>query len=160
VAPPVIQENAAATKQARCDPWLKVARCQRARQLCRLALVFAVLGLLLALDVSTCVRYPEQDRNGTLAALWPLCVMAAGRAFGVWAGLVCCRWSPIGALFFGVAQVSAAGIAVAAAADPRAWSAVARFFTAGSVAALACVLAPLVVALLAGSYAIMRREPE
>jgi hypothetical protein len=124
------------------------------------ALPFAVLGLLLVLDLSTCTRYPEQAPSGTLAALSLLCVIAAGRAVAVWAGLVCCRSSPIGALVFGIAQVSAVGIAVAVAADPRAWSAVARLFTAGSAAALAGVLAALVLALLAGSYAVTRRKPE
>jgi hypothetical protein len=130
---------------------LKAARCQLARRLFHPALLFAVLGFVLALDVSAYARYPQhQDWNGTLALLGVFCVVAAGRAIGLWAGLVCCRWSPICAVVFGVVQVSAGGIAVAVAADPRAWSAAARFVTAGSAAALIGVLAALVVALLVG----------
>jgi hypothetical protein len=136
---------------------LTVARCQLVKRLFDLALLFAVLGLLFALDMSACARYPaQQDRAGALAALGLVCLVAAGRVIGVWAGLVCCRWSPISALAFGVAQVSAAGIVLAAAADPRASSTVARFVTADRAAALTGALAALVVVLLAGRYATRR----
>jgi hypothetical protein len=136
---------------------LRVARCQLVKRLFDVGLLVAVLGLLFALDMSACARYPgQQDRARALAALGLVCLVAAGRAIGVWAGLVCCRWSPVSALAFGVAQVSAAGIVVAVAADPRAWSAVARFFTADSAAALTGALAALVVVLLVGCYATRR----
>jgi hypothetical protein len=142
------------------NAWLKVARSQLVKRLSYLALLFAVPGLLCALDVSACACTPEQqDRNGTLAVLGLLCVVVAGRAIGVGAGLVCCRLSTIGAVVLGVGQVSAGGIAVAAAADPRAWPAVTRFSTAGSAAALTSVLAALVVALLVGCYVTRRAAP-
>jgi hypothetical protein len=138
----------------------KLARCQLVKRLSYLALLFALLGLLFALDVSACARYPEQqDRNGTLAVLVLVCLLAAGRAIGLWAGLVCCRWSAIGAVVVVAAQVSAGGIALTAAVDPRAWSAVDRIFTAGSAAALTGVFAGLVVALLVGCFATRRAAP-
>jgi hypothetical protein len=139
---------------------LSAARCRLARRSFSLALLVAVPGLLVALDLTACARYPgQQDRNGTLAALCLCCVITAGRTIGVWAGLVCCHWSPIGAFVFGVAQVSAAGIGVAAIAEPRDWTAVARLFTAESAVALTGALAVLVVALLAGCYATRRAAP-
>jgi hypothetical protein len=120
-----------------------------------------MLALLFALDLAACAHRPEQPNSrGSLATLFVFCVVTAGRIIGVCFGLAYCRWSPIGALAFGGAQVTLAGIAVLAVADARAWSAVARFFTSIGAAWLTGLLAALIVGLIAGSYVTMRRLAE
>lgn len=119
----------------------------------------AMLGLLIALDLSACAGYPERDGSRALAAIYLAVAVTAGRTIGAWFGLICCRWSLIGAVVFGTAQFTTAAIAMLAVADSSAWSAMGGCITALGATGLAGLLAALVAALLVGCYATTRAAP-
>jgi hypothetical protein len=128
-----------------------------AKRLFYLALPAAMLSLLVALDLCACARYPGQHASrSALAALDLFLAVIGARSIGVWFGLICCRWSLVGALVFGAAQVATAAIAVLTAADAGAWSAIARFATDLGAAGLTGLLVALVLALLVGCYSTRR----
>lgn len=125
-----------------------------AKRLFSLALALAMLGLLIALDLSACAGYPEQrDGSRALAAIYLAVAVTAGRTISTWFGLIYCRWSLVGAVVFGAAQFTTAAIATLAVADSSAWSAMGGCFTALGAAGLAGLLAALVAALLVGCCA-------
>jgi hypothetical protein len=131
-----------------------------AKRLFYVALPAAMLGLLVALDLSACAGYPGQrNGSGALAALDLFFAVIAARAVGVWFGLIYRRWSLVGAVVFGAAQIATAAIAAMAVADAGAWSAIDRFSTDLGAAGLTSLLAVLVVALLVGCYATQRAAP-
>ena len=77
--------------------------------------------------------------------------------YGMWSGLVYRRWNLPGLLAFGAVQVLAALVLLIISTHAHAWQAIGNFFTTISAAGLTGLLAALLVALLAGGYATMRR---
>jgi hypothetical protein len=131
-----------------------------AKRLFYLALPAAMLGLQVAIDLSACAGYPGQHASsGALAELDLFLAVIVARAIGVWFGLIYCRWSLVGALVFGAAQIATAAIAVVAVADAGAWSAIDRFCTDLGAAGLTSLLVALVGMLLVGCYATRRAAP-
>jgi hypothetical protein len=77
--------------------------------------------------------------------------------YGMWYGLVYRRWNLTGLLAFAAAQVTVLVAGVLITSNAHAWPAIGRFFTTLSASGLTGLLAALVVMLLAGGYATMRR---
>jgi hypothetical protein len=78
-------------------------------------------------------------------------------AWGMWFGLVFRRWNVVGVVTFGAAQVTVVLIGAVLATWTDAWSSIGSFFHTLSAAGLSGVLVLVLVALLAGGFATMRR---
>ncbi len=77
--------------------------------------------------------------------------------YGMWFGLVYRRWNVVGLVAFTAAQLTLALLGAVLASWADAWSSIGHFFHTLSVAGLSGVLVAVVVALLAGGFATMRR---
>jgi hypothetical protein len=78
-------------------------------------------------------------------------------AYGMWYGLVYRRWSILGVVAYGAAQVLVALAVVAAVSLSGNWPAVGNFFASLSVLGLVGVLAALAVVMGLGGFATLRR---
>ena len=79
--------------------------------------------------------------------------------YGMWHGLVYCRWSLPGLVVFAAAQVIVLLIGALATTWTHAWPQVGHFFTTLSAAGLTALLAALTVALFAGGFSTVRHLP-
>jgi hypothetical protein len=78
-------------------------------------------------------------------------------AYGMWFGLVFRRWGLAGVIAFAAAQVTLALVGAVVATWADAWASIGHFFHTLSASGLSGVLVALLVALLVGGFATMRR---
>ncbi|ADP79083.1 hypothetical protein [Pseudofrankia inefficax] len=78
-------------------------------------------------------------------------------AYGMWFGIVFRRWSILGSLAFGAAQVTVAVVAILVVTWTHAWAGVGDFLTSADALGLTAILAVLAAALLAGGFSTIRR---
>jgi hypothetical protein len=76
---------------------------------------------------------------------------------GMWVGLIFRRWGMLGLLACALPLVAALVVGIVVISKAQGWPAVGQFFTTLSTAGLTGLLAALLVGLVAGGYATMRR---